>query len=73
MVIQHSYHQGEGSDVAGGLDVKSKEKGVTFPGQMSTWLLLRTSYEIISSFLGLITTDSDSIGLGVKLQYLHFK
>lgn len=74
MVIQHSYHQGEGSDVAGWLDVKSKEK-VNFPEQLSLYLAApeNTRFNYKYSFLGLITTDSDSLGLGVKLQHLHFK
>lgn len=62
-------------DVADGLDVKSHEKEVTFPDQLSLYLDApeNTRFNYKYSFLGLITTDSHSIDLGVKLWYLHSK
>lgn len=75
MVIHHRFHQSESSDVADGLDVKSHEKGVTFPEQLSLYLDApeNTRFNYKYSFLGLITTDSHSIGLGIELQYPHSK
>lgn len=69
MVIQHTFHQGEGSKAADGLDMKREEKGVTETRGLSNCVSNLAAPEkhwtpCKYSFLGLITIDYESVGLG---------
>lgn len=66
-MIQHTFHQGECSET-GGLAVERKKEDLRTRG-LSNWVSNlavpeNTGDFIVSSFVDLITADSDSLGLG---------